>query len=228
MKPFKKVKAIALDTNGVLLSDVYSGAIRQFVERHGGLYTPELERMVFGSPHAAGGHIMSTACRLPWTSQETIDAFLTEQKEYAKCHPVALSEGAVDFLERMQATGLRITSYGGSPKEVSFDPCLQSHGHLFDADTPYVNMGAFRPGMKEIAAQAMGCEFGEIIFVDDLNRVADVCRYLGCGFIGIPGASYQHRQMVETGVKYVLGSLDAIDLALLSEIDRKLAESALW
>ncbi len=228
MKPFKKVKAIAVDTNGVLLKDVYSGAIKQFVERHGGLYTPELERMVFGSPHAAGGHIMATACRLPWTSQETIDAFLAEQKECAKSHPVELSPGAVGFLERMQATGLRITSYGGSAKEVSFDPCLQAYQQLFDAGTPYVNMGAFRPGMKEIAGEAMGCAVDEIIFIDDLNRVADVCRSLGCGFIGIPGATYQQRQMVDSGVKYVLASLDAIDAALLSEVDHRLAENCLW
>jgi beta-phosphoglucomutase-like phosphatase (HAD superfamily) len=228
MKLFNKVRVIAIDTNGVLLKDVYSGAIKQFVERHGGQYTSALERMVFGSPHAAGGHIMSTACRLPWTSQETIDAFLAEQKEYAKSNPVAINQGAVRFLESIQSKGLRITSYGGSPKETSFDQLLQPYAHLFDAAKPYVNMGAFRPGMKEIAAQEMACNLDEIIFIDDLNRVADVCRALGCGFIGIPGASYQREQMIESGVRYVLDSLESIDTALLLEIDQRLAENSLW
>ena len=228
MKPFKKLRAIAIDTNGVLLNDVYSGAIKQFVEQHGGSYTPELERMVFGSPHAAGGHIMATACCLPWTSQETIDAFLAVQKEYAKTMPVSINPGALEFLERMQATGLRITSYGGSPKEVSFAPVLQPYARWFDAETPYVNMGAFRPGMKQIASEAMGCALDEIIFIDDLNRVADVCRSLGCGFIGIPGATYQRRQMVDAGVRYVFDSLASIDRALLDEIDNRLTEQSLW
>jgi beta-phosphoglucomutase-like phosphatase (HAD superfamily) len=228
MKLFNKVRAIAIDTNGVLLKDVYSGAIKQFVERHGGQYTPELERMVFGSPHAAGGHIMATACRLPWTSQETIDAFLAEQKQYAASNPVAINPGAIEFLERMQGKGLRITSYGGSVKEVAFDPLLQPYEALFDRVTPYVNMGAFRPGMKEIAADAMGCEFDEIVFIDDLNRVADVCRALGCGFIGIPGGSYQQRQMIDSGVKYVLASLEQVDMALLTELDQRLSTQSLW
>lgn len=228
MKPFKKIKAIAIDTNGVLLKDVYSGAIRQFVEGHGGAYTPDLERMVFGSPHAAGGHIMATACRLPWTSQATIDAFLATQKIYAQSNPVTLNPGAVDFLERMRATGLRVTSYGGSPKEGAFDPCLGVFEHLFDAATPYVNMGAFRPGMKEIASDAMACDPSEIIFIDDLNRVADVCRALGCGFIGMPGAFFQQAQMRDAGVPYIVRSLAEIDLPLLSGIDRSLAEKAFW
>lgn len=228
MKRFEKVRVIAVDTNGVLLKDVFSGAIKQFVELHGGKYTSELERMVFGSPHAAGGHIMATACHLPWTAQETIDAFLAVQKEYSKLHPVEISPGAIGFLERMSSTGLRITSYGGSPKEISFDPHLKPHQHLFDPVTPYVNMGAFRPGMREIAGEAMACNVDEIIFIDDLNRVADVCRALGCGFIGIPGGNFQHSQMRDSGVRYIVESLESINREFISIIDKHLAEHSMW
>lgn len=228
MNKFEKLRVLAVDTNGVLLKDVYSGAIKQFVELHGGQYTSELERMVFGSPHAAGGHIMATACRLPWTSQETIDAFLAVQKEYSKVHPVEINPGAIEFLERMKSTGLRITSYGGSPKEVSFDPLLEPYEYLFDPETPYVNMGAFRPGMREIAGGAMKCNADEIIFIDDLNRVADVCRALGCGFIGMPGGSYQRNQMLDSGVRYIVESFESINHELISIIDRNLAKHSMW
>lgn len=66
--------------------------IRTFVERHGGLYTPELEPLALGSPHMAGA-IMSPACNLPWSAMQTIEAFLVEQVEYAARHPIQLAPG---------------------------------------------------------------------------------------------------------------------------------------
>lgn len=46
MSIFNKIKLVAIDVDGVLLTDTYSPAIRSFVEQHGGVYTPELERQV--------------------------------------------------------------------------------------------------------------------------------------------------------------------------------------
>ncbi|WHH49971.1 hypothetical protein QFA96_18585 [Pseudomonas sp. Ap32] len=63
MNKLEKIRHFAIDTNGVLLSDVYSTPIRTFVERHGGHYTADLERQILGSPHMAGG----TSWRWPAT-----------------------------------------------------------------------------------------------------------------------------------------------------------------
>ena len=39
MSIFNKIKLVAIDVDGVLLTDTYSPAIRSFVEQHGGVYT---------------------------------------------------------------------------------------------------------------------------------------------------------------------------------------------
>lgn len=137
----------------------------------------------------AGG----TSWRWPAT-METIDAFLAEQAQYAARHPVQLAPGAVALLARLKETGARITAYGGSPKAAIFDRYLASVSEYFDADLPYIDMGHARPGMAEIQRQtATGA--GELVFIDDLNRVAQVSKTLGCGFIGKPATLYQKQQM---------------------------------
>lgn len=227
MTILSNLKVIALDTNGVLTNDVYSPSIKSFIESHGGEYTSDIERLVFGSPHAAGGHIMSVICGLPWTAEETIHAYLAEQKKSLESTPAMLSSGVRQLLETLSATGVSVTSYGGSPKSVSFDPYLSDYERFFDSRYPYLNIGAFRPGMKEVA-RTFGCQFDEIVFVDDLNRVAEISRALGAGFVGFPGAVYQRQQMRDLAVPYIVDSLSGIDEALLLEIDAKLAAGAFW
>jgi phosphoglycolate phosphatase-like HAD superfamily hydrolase len=228
MANFRKIKNIAIDTNGVLLNDVYSGAIQRFVEKHGGVYTSALERLVFGSPHVAGGHIMSLACNLPWSAQETIEAFLAEQADYARSHPVRLQPGAEPFLRLLHATGARVTTYGGSAREVVFDRHCEPVRHLLDPELPYVNMGPFRPGMKEIASRFFHCDYDEILFIDDLNRVGEVAQALGSGFIGVAGAMFQREQMQAAGVTHIVDTLEEIDLPMLLEIDEALQRGTLW
>lgn len=221
MNKLEKIRHFAIDTNGVLLSDVYSTPIRTFVERHGGHYTADLERQILGSPHMAGGHIMALACNLPWTAMETIDAFLAEQAQYAARHPVQLAPGAVALLARLKETGTRITAYGGSTKAAIFDRYLAPVSEYFDADLPYIDMGHARPGMAEIHRQT-ATSAGELVFIDDLNRVAQVSKTLGCGFIGKPATLYQKQQMQASGVRFICKDLDEIDQTLLQALDQSL------
>ncbi|MGE8061123.1 hypothetical protein [Pseudomonas sp. NPDC089547] len=223
MNTLKKIRHFAIDTNGVLLNDVYSTPIRTFIERRGGHYTADLERLVLGSPHMAGGHIMALACNLPWTAMETIEAFLVEQAEYAELHPVQLAPGANALLARLKATGARITAYGGSPKAAIFDRYLAPVREYFDAELPYIDMGFARPGMVEIFREsATGA--GELVFIDDLNRVAQVSKMLGCGFIGKPSTEYQAQQMQASGVQFICKNLDEIDEPLLQALDESMLQ----
>lgn len=75
MSIFNNIKLVAVDVDGVLLTDTYSPTISSFVELHGGVYTPELERQVWGSPHIAGGYDMPLDCKLPWSAQKAIEVF---------------------------------------------------------------------------------------------------------------------------------------------------------
>ncbi|MFM0286976.1 HAD family hydrolase [Paraburkholderia megapolitana] len=224
MNRFKKIKLIAVDTNGVLLKDTFGVTIKRFIEGHGGVYTAELERLVLGAPHIAGGHIMSLACRLPWTAQETIDAFLAEHKIYTRDDPVVVNPGVDDALALLHGTGARITTYGGRPEDSMFSEFLHPFRQYFDRDIPYVNIDQIRPGMKEIVKR-FGCRSDEVLFIDDLGKVGDVCKTLGCGFIGAPVTAFQRQLMQEAGVTHLVDSIAEISVELLDRIDDALSHA---
>ena len=192
MKQFKKIRLIALDVDGVLLNDTYSPAIKSFVEKHGGTYTPELERQVWGSPHIAGGHNMALACKLPWSAQKTIEAFFEHHKNYLIDNQIKVMPGVEDFLKIINQYDVKVTSYGGRTKDI------------FDYN------------------------FDEVLFIDDINRMAEVAKYYGSGFIGTPVTEFQEDQMKETGVKFISSSVSGINEKMLNDIDQMLLTNSVW
>lgn len=225
MNILKKIKVIALDTNGVLTTEIYSKSIRMFIEENNGIYTSDIERLVFGSPHAAGGHIMSVICKLSQTPEETIFNFLEFHKRRVSGIPAQLSDGVLDFLKLLKKFNARVTSYGGSDKSISFDPYLNSLSSYFDTNLPYINIGNSRPGMSKIINE-FHCDPCEVLFIDDLNRVADIAHILGAGFIGIPSGFFQKEQMMKSGVSLIVDSLEEINESAIFEVDRKLSETS--
>lgn len=218
MSELRKIKLIAVDTNGVLLKDTFGITIKQFVERHGGIYTAELERLILGAPHVAGGHIMSLACKLPWTARETINAFLEDHKAYTRYKPVALNPGVDELFKLLQDTGARITTYGGRPEKYMFETFLGPFRQYLDADIPYTNIDEVRPGMKEIVAR-FDIKCDEALFIDDLCKVGEACKALGCGFIGIPVTQFQQYLMRDAGVAHLVDSIEDINGGLLNRVD---------
>jgi beta-phosphoglucomutase-like phosphatase (HAD superfamily) len=228
---FQNIQLVALDTDGVLFNDTYSPVIERFVTRHGGTYTGELERNVWGSPQIAAGQFMALACKLPYSANDTMVDFFAERDRYLEEHPVQVAPGALGLLQTLSSTGVRITSYGGRDRSYSFDRFL---GHLvqhFDDETPYVDVNPFRPGVKEIVADIFGYRYDQVLFVDDINRVAEATKAFGAGFIGVPASmphNFQREQMTETGVRHMVDKIDQIDLELLGQVDRELGDGTLW
>lgn len=228
MNIFNKIKLIAVDVDGVLLTDTYSPAIRSFVEQHGGVYTSDLERQVWGSPHIAGGHNMSLACKLPWSAQKTIEAFFQHHGKYIENNPIEVVSGAESFLSLLQEFNVRVTSYGGRTKEYIFDRYMPSLAKYFDKEYPYIDTNAIRPGVMEITKDVFHFDFDEVLFIDDINRMAEVAKYYRTGFIGTPVTTYQKEQMQDTGVKYTVPSVDGITREILIQIDDELASDSHW
>lgn len=231
MSRLNQIRLVALDSDGVLLNDTYSPVIERFVSKHGGEYTAAVERGVWGSPQLAAGQNMALACRLPWSAAETIAAFFAEREEYLKTHPIELMPGAAALLATLREAGVRVTCYGGRPREYTFERYLGQLAEFFDPEIPYVDVNDFRPGTKEIVRDIFGYQFDEVLFVDDINRVAEVARALGAGFVGVPASmphNFQRAEMAETGVRYAVDDIRQIDLALLEEVDRELAAGTLW
>lgn len=228
MNKLNKIKLVAVDVDGVILTDTYSPAIKSFVELHGGVYTPELERLVWGSPHIAGGHNMSLACKLPWSAQKTIDAFFHHHTKYIKINPIEIVPGAEDFLKLLQGFNIKVTSYGGRTKEYVFDKYMPSLKKYFDRDKPYIDTNSIRPGIVEITKDIFKLNFDEVLFIDDINRMAEVAKFYKTGFIGTPVTNFQKEQMQETGVKYIIPAVKGITADMLMNIDWELASGGHW
>jgi phosphoglycolate phosphatase-like HAD superfamily hydrolase len=227
----QQIRLVALDTDGVLINDTYSPVIERFVTKHGGTYTAEVERTVWGSPQLAAGQNMALACKLPWTAQETIDAFFRERDVYLQDHPVEVLDGAEELLETLREAGVRVVCYGGRNREYTFDRYLGHLSGYFDQEIPYVDVNGFRPGTKEIVREIFGYRFDECVFVDDINRVAEVAKRLDTGFIGVPAAmahNFQRPEMEATGVRHMVDDVRKIDGELLARIDEELAAGTHW
>ncbi|HCD2610926.1 TPA: hypothetical protein NBL05_004498, partial [Citrobacter koseri] len=87
------------------------------------------------------------------------------------------------------------------------------------------------PGVYEIVKEKFNLNFDEVVFIDDINRVAEVCKALGTGFIGVPASmahNYQREEMVRTGAKYMVNRFTDITDKLIHEVDEHLASSDLW
>jgi|SRR5450755_229792 phosphoglycolate phosphatase-like HAD superfamily hydrolase len=231
MSTLQKIRLVALDTDGVLLNDTYSPVIERFVTRHGGEYTAAVERGVWGSPQLAAGQNMALASRLPWSAKETIAAFFAERDEYLRDHPVQLSDGVAGFLAMLRETGVRVVCYGGRNREYTFDKYLGQLAGFFDAAIPYVDVNDFRPGVREIVREIFDYQFDQVLFVDDINRVAEVTKALGAGFIGVPASlphNFQCPEMLATGVRFMVDDIRQISPDLIAKVDGEMAAGTLW
>lgn len=227
----KKIKLFAIDSDGVLLNDTYSPAIKLFVESFGVNYSPLIERSVWGSPQVTAGHNLALACNLPYSGENVIKDFFKTREIYLKQHPVEVLPGIASTLALLSSTGARITCYGGRHKEYSFDKFLKPYGNYFDKELPYIDINAFRPGMYEIVKEKFDLNFDEVIFIDDINRVAEVCKSLATGFIGVPASmphNYQREEMIATGVKYMVNRFTDITEKLIQKVDDHLFSADLW
>jgi len=231
MKNLNKIKLFAIDSDGVLLNDTYSPVIKRFVEMYGGVYNAQVERHVWGSPQITAGHNMALACKLPWSGERTIAEFFKVRNSYLVENPVKVLPNIRKTLEMLHATGAKLVCYGGRNKEYSFDKFLYEYQPYFDLDIPYVDINNFRPGVHEIVKDYFHLEHDEVVFIDDINRVAEVCKKLNSGFIGIPANmkhNYQKQEMQETGVKFACACFSDITLDMIMKLDRMMLSSQHW
>jgi len=224
----RRLRLAAVNIDGVLLNDTFSPLIHQFVTRRGGTYSADVERRVFSQRQAVAGQAMADSVPQDLTGQQALDAYFEERAVYLADHPVRIMDGAVALLERLRAAGLPAVCYGGLDK-AHFDEHLGAYADLF-ADPRYICTNEVRPGLREITAH-FGLDHGEVLFIDDVARVAEAAKALDVPFIGHPSTfehSHQAELMRETGVRHLVGSLHEIDDALLRALDEEAAAGTVW
>ncbi|MEU6381139.1 HAD family phosphatase [Streptomyces sp. NPDC046909] len=221
----RHLRLIAVNIDGVLLNDTFSPVIHRFVVKHGGIYTAELERAVLSQPRLQA----AAAIGVPGSPQEVVAAYFLERERYLAEHPVHIQDGAVRLLERLRGLDMPLICYGGLDRP-HFDSYLGAYADHFE-QPQYVCTDGFRPGVREIAEDVFGLRCDQVLFIDDVARVAEAARTLGAAFLGHPSSyehSFQHQLMREAGVRHLVRSLDEVDESLLRTLDSEAAEGTMW
>ncbi|MEU0743912.1 HAD family phosphatase [Streptomyces sp. NPDC006134] len=225
----RQLRLAALNIDGVLLNDTFSPVIHHFVVSRGGRYTAEVERHVFSQPQQTASAYLAGVVPVPMTGPQALREYFAERDAYLREHPVRVSDGAVDLVRRARSLGLRTVCYGGLGRE-HFDRFLGRWAHLFDGPG-YVCTDDVRPGIREITQDVFGLAHDQVLFVDDVARVAESARELGVPFIGRPSTfehSFQRQLMRQAGVRHLVESLHAIDETMLRTVDAEAADGTVW
>ena len=231
MTGLRKVRVVALDCDGVLINDTYLAMIARFVTEHGGVYDAAAERDVIGLRDIVVAEKVTRLCGLDQPAEETLKQLWAARQEYLADHPIRVAEGARDCLAALGKLPVRLVCYGGRTREHTFDRYLGDLVDLLDPAVPYVSINEHRPGVDHITRTVLGAGFDEIVFVDDVSRVAEDARAHGAGFIGFPSSPAHARQaefMAGYGVRHLPGSLAELTPELVEIVDEELATSTHW
>lgn len=218
---------VAVNIDGVLLNDTFGPVIRRLVESRGGRYGPELEQALLSQSQRVAAQAAAEV--LGGTAEELLSAYFQERDRYLLEHPVRVLPGAERLLERLRSLGVRTVCYGGLER-VHFDRHLGDLAGYFD-EPVYVCTNDFRPGIREITEDVFRLRFDQVLFIDDVARVAQAARALGVAYIGHPSDyehGYQRPLMEQAGVRHVVRSLDEIDEGLLRRVDAEAAAGRNW
>ncbi|MEA5365039.1 HAD family hydrolase [Amycolatopsis sp., V23-08] len=231
MTALEKLRVVALDCDGVLIDDTYLDMIARFVTEHGGRYDAAAERDVIGLRDLVVAEKVTRLCDLDQPAEETLKQLWAARQEYLREHPIRVAEGVQDCLTALGGLPVRLACYGGRTREHTFDRYLGDFTALLDPEVPYVSINEHRPGVEHIARTVFDVGFDEIVFVDDVSRVAADAREHGAGFIGFPSSPAHARQrefMAGYGVRHLPVSLAELTPELLGTVDEELATSTHW
>lgn len=224
----KTLKLIAVDIDGVLLKDTYSPLLHKTVMEMGEEYTSELERNLFSRPREEGSKYFRNKFNLNHLSQQDmIDGFFERRKAYIAEHGSGLLAGVPEFMDMLKTMDARLVCYGGLDEKY----IKEDMGPYIEYFEQYVCTNDFRPGLKEITKDVYNYEYNEVLFIDDVNTVAENARELNIPFIGVPSIepwSWQKKDMIKTGVAYLVSSVKEIDRDMIMEIDDRAATNNFW
>ncbi|MGW8444266.1 HAD family hydrolase [Paenibacillus sp. S33] len=218
------IRLIACDVDGILLTDTFSPVQKSLVKKAGMPYTREIERNVFSRQRSEAVAYLKQLFRVSSSEADSLRDFFGERDNYMANHDSGLIDGALAFLNLLSTQNVRLVCYGGLAEE----KLLSHFKYCKPFFETYICTNDFRPGIKEITRDIYGLEYHEVLFIDNVNTVAEVAKSLNAPFIGVPSTPFQYEDMKQTGVKYLLNSLKGIDAELLERIDLEAAEQAVW
>lgn len=227
--PLSTLRIAAVNIDGVLLNDTFTPVIHRMVTGHGVAYTPEVEQAILSQPRTAAARCMKEVIGSTASVPEVLQDYFAERRRYLSEHPLRLLDGAVTLLRTLRAAGLEVICYGGLDRD-HFDTHLGALSSFF-AEPGYLSTNEFRPGIREIVRGHFGLGYQEVLFIDDVARVAESAKELGVPFIGLPSDfaySFQRTLMQGLGVRHLVRTPYDIDETLLRTIDAESARGGCW
>jgi len=225
MTTCRNIKVAALDIDGVLVRDTFSPVIKLFVESKGGTYDADVETNVFSRARKDATAYLNRRLSLNMSHDAILAEYFSMRKAYIETHGGGPMPGLKDFLKLLQNCGLKLLCYGG----LDFQYFAHEMGAFLGnfSFEKYVCTNDFRPGVVEIIAR-VGGKPHEVLFVDDVDLVAQACKASLAPFIGWPSTSFQQQAMQKTGVQHFVKSLGEIDSALIKRIDNAAPNHGGW
>ncbi len=222
------LKLIAIDLDGVLLKDTYSPILYQTIIEMGAEYTRDLERNLFSRKREEGSKYFREKFKLQeYSHEDMVNGFFQRRNEYIAKHGKGILEGVPEFLDMLATLDVQLVCYGGLEENYIKDD-MGEYLHRFEQ---YICTNDFRPGIKEITKDYYNFEYSEVLFLDDVNTVAEAAKALNVPFIGVPSNepwSWQKKDMIETGVKYMVNSVSEIDENMIYRIDEESKAGSFW
>lgn len=229
MRRLAQIRLAAVNIDGVLLNDTFSPVIHRFITRRGGHYCAETERAIFSQGQLAAAQALGWAAGLTLPAQDVLKLYFAERDEFLAHTPIRLQDGALELLDRLRSLGLRVVCYGGLDKR-HFDRHLGAYEDRFDPPG-YICTNDYRPGIREITEEHFRLDYRQVLFIDDVARVAETAKTVGVPFIGHPSGfvhGHQRALMERAGVRHIVDSLHRIDERLLRTVDAEAAADAVW
>ncbi|MEN8655980.1 HAD family phosphatase [Streptomyces sp. 21So2-11] len=229
MQQLQQIRLAAVNIDGVLLNDTFSPVIHRFITSRGGHYDAAVEREIFSQTQLSAARALGAAAGLASPPEEILAAYFAEREEHLAHDPIRVLDGGEALLHRLRGLGLRTVCYGGLDKS-HFDRYLGEHADLFDGPG-YVCTNDYRPGVREITTEVFGLGFDEVVFIDDVARVAEAAKELDVAFVGHPSGfehGHQGELMRKTGVRHLVDCLADIDEELLRTVDAEAAAGTVW
>ncbi|AVM72305.1 HAD family hydrolase [Streptococcus mutans] len=221
----ENLKLIACDIDGVLLKDTFSPILHRLAKKYGIPYTADLENNTFSQNRSeAASYVKNNLC-LPKniSVQELLKEYFEERTEFIKYDRSPILSGVPEFLQLLKSLNVSLVCYGGLDEKM-IDPIFKPYLKYFDC---YICTNDFRPGLKEIVTK-YHFDFSQVLFIDDVNRVAEEAKKYGSPFIGVPAQhswGFQEEEMKKTGVKYIVHSVKEITKNYLEKVD---LDKSIW
>ena len=215
------LELIAVDIDGVLLEDTFSPVLYRLTQKFHVAYTKELENNTFSQKRKNAALYLKQALNLPKDTSldQVLNMYFEERTRYLadEGHDNPILDGVEIFVKQLSELGTALICYGGLPyNQINerFLPILEK----FDR---YICTNDFRPGLNEIVKNIYHLKYDEVLFIDDVNRVAKEAKKYKIPFIGMPADNdwgFQKEEMEETQVKYIVGTVKDITPAFLENV----------